>query len=166
MNWEALGAVGEFFGGIVVIVSLIYFGRQLRQSNEHAEANAYVEWNSAWNRLLNDLVTDQNVQEAIRRGFTSFYELEKHEQALFQMRIGALVNHWLVAAELKDKQLIPDELYYGCLDFVIAILATPGGMEYWEHDAEFTPRGQELMMMIKNNVRKVKPVTEVLPWWS
>ncbi len=166
MNWEAVGAIGEFVGGIVVVATLIYFGRQLRQSNRHAEATAYVEWSTSWNALLNELVSEEKVQNAIRAGFKNFKSLNKNDQAIFHMRMGAIVNHWLVAGELHEKGLIPDELYEGCFDFVVALLSTPGGLQYWEIDAALTPKGTELLETIKSGRRNVKPITEVLPWWS
>ena len=32
MNWDAIGAIGEIFGAIAVVVSLVYLGRQINQS--------------------------------------------------------------------------------------------------------------------------------------
>ena len=34
MNWEALGAITEIVGAIVVIITLIYLARQIHQGNE------------------------------------------------------------------------------------------------------------------------------------
>lgn len=36
MNWEALGAVAEFVGGIAVLVTLVYLSIQVRQNNQIA----------------------------------------------------------------------------------------------------------------------------------
>jgi hypothetical protein len=41
MSFLELGAVGEFVGGIAVIVTLIYLALQLKKSSESAFANAY-----------------------------------------------------------------------------------------------------------------------------
>ena len=54
MDWEAIGAIGDFFGGLVVIVSVAYLAVQIRQSNRHAEASAELTWlhdlNEIWDR--------------------------------------------------------------------------------------------------------------------
>jgi len=34
MNWEAIGAIGEIFGAIAVVISLAYLATQIRQSNK------------------------------------------------------------------------------------------------------------------------------------
>ena len=85
MNWDAIGAIGEFVGGVIVLFSLVYFGLQLRQSNRHAAANAHIAWIEGWNRRLNDLVSDEHVQEAIREGLNDFNNLDKSKQAIFHM---------------------------------------------------------------------------------
>lgn len=36
VNWEALGAVAEFIGGIAVLITLIYLAIQVRQNNQMA----------------------------------------------------------------------------------------------------------------------------------
>ena len=33
MNWEAISAISEVFGAVAVVVTLIYFSTQIRQSN-------------------------------------------------------------------------------------------------------------------------------------
>jgi hypothetical protein len=44
VSWEALGAIGDFVRGVVVIASVAYLGMQIRQSNRHAEASAKLSW--------------------------------------------------------------------------------------------------------------------------
>ena len=39
MNWEAIGALGELIGVIVIIVSILYLARQIHESNKHASAD-------------------------------------------------------------------------------------------------------------------------------
>ena len=36
MNWEALGAIAEFIGGIAVLITLIYLAIQIKQNNQMA----------------------------------------------------------------------------------------------------------------------------------
>ena len=41
MNWEAIGAVGELAGGLVVIASLLYLGQQVRISRRQQRGEAF-----------------------------------------------------------------------------------------------------------------------------
>jgi hypothetical protein len=45
MNWEAIGAIGEIFGAIAVVVTLIYLSRQL---NEHTKSLKVQSLNSSF----------------------------------------------------------------------------------------------------------------------
>ena len=40
MNWEAIGAVGEVFGAIAVVVTLLYLARQTKKNAEAVDASA------------------------------------------------------------------------------------------------------------------------------
>lgn len=43
MNWDAIGAVGEIAGAAVVIATLVFLSRQIRQSNHIAQGQAMRE---------------------------------------------------------------------------------------------------------------------------
>lgn len=43
MNWEAIGAVGEIFGAIAVLVTLIYFSLQVRNMQAAAMASSFAQ---------------------------------------------------------------------------------------------------------------------------
>ena len=49
MNWEAIGAAGELVGAIVVLFTLIYLARQMKQSN------ALMKEQASYNMLQNQL---------------------------------------------------------------------------------------------------------------
>ena len=55
MNWQALGAIGEFVGGLLVVFSLLYLALQLRQNTRALRADTHQQWvvmNSAQNLLF------------------------------------------------------------------------------------------------------------------
>jgi hypothetical protein len=52
MNWTMVGALGEFFGAIAVVASLLYVGHQVRQNNRIASAEAYRDVTLSWARML------------------------------------------------------------------------------------------------------------------
>ena len=92
MNWEAVIAVVEVVGLVAIVGSLLYVGVQTRQANDHATAASTIAWVDGWNRALSGLADDEATSAAMRKGFRSFNTLSKHEQALFHVRVGAIVN--------------------------------------------------------------------------
>jgi hypothetical protein len=166
VSWDAIGAIGELVGALVVVVSVVYLAIQLRQSNKHAEASSEVAWFDGWNNVLNGWISDDDTMTAIRTGLHDFDQLSKSQQAIFHMRIGTMVNHWVLAGNLCDKGLLSRDHSDRCTDFVPSVLSTPGGLQYWEKDAFATPRGPELLELLKSSERSVPPISDVMPWWS
>ena len=164
MNWEAVIAVVEVVGLVAIVGSLLYVGVQTRQANDHATAASTIAWVDGWNRALSGLADDEATSAAMRKGFRSFNTLSKHEQALFHVRIGGIVNQWLLAEQLAERKVIPDEIPTEASKIVVAILSTPGGLEYWEHDSKATPRGDELLDIAKRSIGKEPNILDVLPW--
>ena len=162
MNWEALGAIGELLGGLVVIVSVVYLARQIRQSNRHAEASTELSWMHGLNEIW-DRWSDETTTETIRKGLADFDALSRNEQVRFQMQVGALVNHCLAAEQLWQRQLIASETRDAAVDTLARILRTPGGRRYWEFDAQASPEMPALMREIET--RSPKTWSELFPWW-
>jgi len=166
MNWEAVSAITEVIALLAVVASLIYIGVQSKQANDHATANAEVAWLDALNQIWNSWVIDERTTDAIRRGFLSFNNLDKSGQAIFQAKVGSIVNHWILAEQLSDKGLLSDEIINEINHTVIAILSTPGGIEYWEHDSKATPGGEELLLTVKAQAGNKPNWIELFPWWG
>jgi hypothetical protein len=150
----------------VVIASLVYLAIQIKQSNRHAEGAAETAWLQGLNSIWDSWADSDSTMNALRRGFGGFGRLTKNEQAIFHMRVGALVNHWLLAKQLHRKALLSSEILEQMTDVVVSVLATKGGLEYWEHDAHATPGGLELLNLVKSGDRNVPSWDQLLPWWA
>ncbi len=162
MNWEAIGAIGEFMGGVVVVVSVVYLAAQIRQSNRHAEASAELSWIQGLNEIW-DRWTVEPTMIAIRKGLKDFDGLSKNEQVVFQMQVGALANHCMVADQLCQRRLISEETREAAIDVLTRILRTPGGRRYWEIDVQASPERPALMREIET--RSPEAWDELFPWW-
>ncbi len=143
MSWEALGAIGDFLGGVVVIVSVVYLAAQIRQSIRHAEASVELTWTQGLNDIW-DRWTVPSTMIAIRKGLKDFEALSKNEQAVFQMQVGALMNHCMTADRLWKRRLIGEATREAAVDVMTRILRTPGGRLYWEIDAQASPEAPAL----------------------
>ena len=74
MSWQDLGAIGDFIGGIAVVISLIYVGFQIRQNSKHIEQNSrqiqassYHATNDAFYRWFSVLAEDAELAALWRR---------------------------------------------------------------------------------------------------
>lgn len=166
MNWEATNAVSGLIATLGVIASLVYLAIQLRQSNRHAEGTAEVAWLQGLNSIWDSWVDSESTIDTLREGFGGFERLSKNKQAVFHIRVGALVNHWLLAKHLHKKALLSSDITEQITDVVFSVLSTKGGLEYWERDAHATPGGLELLELVKSGDRDVPTWDQILPWWA
>ena len=162
MSWEAIGAIGDLIGGLVVIVSVAYLAVQIRQSNRHAEASTELSWIQGLNEIW-DRWTVESTMVAIRKGLRDFDALSKNEKAIFHMQVGALVNHCMAADQLWKRRLIAQETREAAVDLLARILCTRGGRMYWERDMRASPEAPALLIEIE--ARSPKPWDELFPWW-
>lgn len=165
MNWDAISAIAEVVGLIIIVASLIYIGVQTKQANDHATASSEISFIEGVNTIFEGWASDERTATIIRMGFHNFGELGKAEQALFQSRVGALINQLLLAEELSKKNLLSQEIADEVKKLTIAVLTTDGGLEYWEHDSKLTPGGQELLALAKELKGEQPNITELIPWW-
>ena len=165
MNWEAITALTEIAGLIAVVASLIYIGTQTKQTNDHATAASETAWMDALNRIWDSWAADERTISVLRNGFGSFKGLSKTDQSTFQVKVGQLVNHWFLARQLEAKGLLDQKLTEEIHKIVIAVISTPGGLEYWEHDAKATPDGLELLAVVRERKGQEPSWIELMPWW-
>jgi hypothetical protein len=166
INWEAVGALGQLLGSLIVVVWVVYLAIQVRQANQHAEATAEIAWMEGWNRVLEGWVTDSETMLALRSGFREFNGMGKTDQAFFQMRVGGLVNQWILARRLADKKLMTRDISDMATDVIVSILRTSGGLQYWARDCEATPYGVELLQRARSEDNRLPAFTELFPWWG
>ncbi len=165
MNWDAISAIADVVGLIIIVTSLIYISVQTKQANDHATASSEIDFIEGVNKIFEGWASDERTAAIIQKGFHNFGELGKAEQALFQSRVGALINHNFLAEELRKKKLLSRELADEVKKVTIAVLTTDGGLEYWEHDSKVTPKGPELLALARELKGREPNFTELLPWW-
>ncbi len=129
MNWEAIGAIGEVFGALAVVVTLFYFAVQIRQSNKLAEAQSQRE-------LLNfdvftPLVTDSTLTTEFRACLNRYEEQDPDVKTRFNF----IMTNWHLQMEavfrMNEKGLIAELSYKGYLTWYNSLLNTPGGSVWW-----------------------------------
>ncbi len=166
MDWtiQDLGAFGEFIGGIVVIVTVIYLALQLRNSNRQAAASAQIDWLQGLNEIW-DRWSRPEVRDAVRSGMEDFLSLDRDKQVIFHMHVGSLVNQLETAKQLVAAGLLPRSFGETTEDLMAMILSTKGGLQYWELDSQATPGGGERLRLIREGSRSVPAWNSLFPWW-
>ena len=118
MNLEALGNLGDFIGGIAVLVTLIYLAFQIRQntssvqqSNRIATANTEISIRGGYGQLNRSIVENNGLAAALVKAQSDERELDDVEQLRVQVHLTQMANQWHAMEVAYEQKLIPHETY-------------------------------------------------------
>jgi len=131
MNWDALGAIGEVSGALILIVSVIYLGRQVRESNAHARAESERHVQESWNRILNNETNNRDIMDVMHKGYGSLNDLNDIEKSIFVQTLGQKINHLEMVLRMENNGLLPKDIADTFRKIVLLQVGTPGGLEFW-----------------------------------
>jgi len=147
MNWEAIGAIGDFVGGLAVVLTLIYIAFQVRQSSKQLEQNSralaassYHSAGEGFNKWFALLIQDEAIADLWQRGLAG-ETLNRADK----MRFGAMATMLFTTLENNFHQLQLGTHSRNTLELAkrvwVNILTSPGGSAWWitEGRRAFTP---------------------------
>ena len=131
MNWEVVGAISEFVGAIVVVITLIYVARQIHQVNVQGQASARYSFIEAYGQMNTSISSDKEVACLFRRGLKGL-ELDEDEHYQFFALIGRFLNTWSALYDLHQEGLLPENQWTMVRKDIITLLTEAGGRSFWE----------------------------------
>ncbi|MDX1507808.1 MAG: hypothetical protein R3358_05985 [Woeseiaceae bacterium] len=169
MNWDAVSAVAEVVGVIAVVVSLIYLAvqvkqntNQLRQENMYTLVRGTLDTNWYYHR-------DPVAFEVFERGVRSYDDLSPQEQAHFHSIVVDLSFYLELVRQLCRAGLIDKSALDVNLRFMLAILNTPGGRQWWalaQHTKPMPEEQIEFLQAALDSATDIPPITELQPWFG
>lgn len=132
-NWEAIGAVGELLGSLLVLVTLIYLAIQTRSINRQAKAEARYAFVEAVAEINMNIAQSSSNSSVWRRGLSSVDSLSEDEQMQFFMFVGQYANLWSVMHQLHVDGVLPETQWVIVKNDIRSIMGSRGGHYFWEH---------------------------------
>ena len=138
MTLQDLGGIGEFIGGIAVVISLVYLAVQIRQNTKSVRASTYQAILDSSRSDTELLLVHPHLERVYRVGRRNPEKLNDDERPLFRM----LVAQLLLSAEslfLQHQQGAIDSDYWQRRQQTLrGLLSQPGVRQWWA--ARGTPR--------------------------
>ena len=131
MDWEALSAVADIIGVVLVVVSLVYLATQVRQGNEMALAESERELLENWANAVAGISVDDRTTDIFHRGMDDFHSLTNIEKTRFSVIMQRLINTYISALRMDSKSLVGSEEVNIFGDICLAMILTPGGRQWW-----------------------------------
>lgn len=137
MSWlelsQILGNTGEFVGAILLVVSLIFVGLQLRQNTRAVQRSSAREAGNALVASLQAYVGSAELSEITIRAFESLESISPVDR----YRFDGWMYGWLHAHELEHllvsrESTYLDELLAPKRRAIAGYLLSPGGSQWWK----------------------------------
>ncbi|MBW2313691.1 MAG: hypothetical protein JRH10_05825 [Deltaproteobacteria bacterium] len=132
MVLEDLGNLGDFVGGLAVIVTLLYLAAQIRRSNllATAEANRFAV--NAPTPTILAIAQDSDLARVFREGLRDRDSLQEDDKVRFDMLMGSFIGAF--SGSIADQALLgyrDDHGAGGHRENLRAFLGAPGGAAWW-----------------------------------
>jgi hypothetical protein len=168
MDWGAVEAIAEVIGLLLVVVSLLFVGIQLRQNTQQLRQDnllktirGTLDTNWSYHR-------DPKTFHVIRKGCADFESLAPEEQAQFHSIAMDLSFYLELVIRMSRAGLIEEDAANINQRFFLGLLATPGGAKWWETVKGTRPMPdtaiEYLQSLLDDPKREKVPLTELQPW--
>ena len=124
MNWDAIGAIADSIGAIVVVVTLIYLTLQLRQNTkaiEHSTDRGVFDDAYKW---MYTLIESPEIAELYLAGMRGD-DQPTADRLRFSLLLNTLFVHWNHAFDSDAFNIVNNSQIAG-------VLSRPGGSAYWQ----------------------------------
>ena len=151
MNWEVIGALGEWAGAIVVVITLFFLSRQIAQqskaldrSNDFASTNSVHNTNALFASFFEKLADNAELASIYHRALNGD-ELTPVESVRFKALINVFFAflediHIQIGFKVGFDEFIEyerDELFAHALPYWNRLLSTKYGEEWWQDEAPY-----------------------------
>jgi hypothetical protein len=129
VSWQAIGAIGELIGGIVVLASLVFLAIQIRRNTQALHLGAAEETNRSFAAYA-ALFTQPGVSRIYRLGLASPEELDEDELITFNALVSTLFNFLAYGHTLRSSG-VGWANERGLKATAMYVLRQPGGQVWW-----------------------------------
>ena len=157
---EMVANVAEIVGGGAILISLIYVGSQIRQSNRFARAENL-------RFVLDASLFDGYNYAVLARGMNDFDSLEPNDKEEFHRFMFRLLSHYRIILDTGVMGLLETSTVEEWTAGLAQVVITKGGEQWWLGGGEGVGGGeatQTLTKYIRENRQSIVPYNKMLKW--
>lgn len=143
MPIDQLANYAEIFGGIAVVVSLIYVALQVRANTREQRLVRIRERAALVRDLMSDIVHDSELRGIMVRANESYHSLPPEDAMAFSAFASKACQSLIEVGAHRDAGSIDPSSWQGFQRFGRTIGSTPGMREWWEeNNSTFGPKAK------------------------
>jgi len=150
--FETLGNIGDFLGGIGVIITLIYLASQIRQNTNSIRISAFQAAQRDVAQFMDNLAADQDLVRVFFDGGRNYPDLEQQDRQRYAALMVSLCKRIETVVHEVNAGHIEPEQCEGILEHCRVTLEQPGAKRWWK-DAQSLFNTE-----LRNHVANHKPL--------
>ncbi len=150
MDLTQLANLGEFIGGVAVLVTLIYLVLQIRQGNANARASSRQTLIDTWSDTTFEMGCHRDLCRIAGEGLNDFEGLSEGDRSQFTFLISKSVMNVYNGVLLHKEGMLDRETLDYFAAFIASAIRCPGGAAWWAS----TPYPQELKDYVQDFERR------------
>jgi hypothetical protein len=132
INWEAVQAVSETLGLLIVVGSLIYVGTEVRQNAKATRAATMNNMMNAWGDAYRGFSESENIGRLVWTGAQDPNELSGAERWRFSIQIAALFHNFQNAHYQQKLGVYDEEVWAAQSHYLTNLMSLPGIRATWD----------------------------------
>jgi hypothetical protein len=129
--FEALGNLGDFIGGVAVVVTIGYLAIQVRQNTAVLRSQSRQQVVQNYREYMGHFINDPALNGVLLEGLRSYPDLELLTRQRFYNLITDLALHFQSAVALFESGTLDETTFRAYRDHFASVLSTPGGAAFW-----------------------------------
>lgn len=131
MSMEELSNYAEVFGGIAVIISLMYLAVQVRANTREQRHQARYDQFEIQNSVYNLMIEDAETTRVFIKAGQDYETLDDAERIRFGVANLKVLHAFYLIMEMRDDGLVDEDVFRGFEQFILGSLSTPGSRYWW-----------------------------------
>jgi hypothetical protein len=136
---EALGNIGDFLGGIGVVITLVYLAAQIRQNTATVRATGAASHSEGQNNITLLLAQDAEAPSVYFQGLREYGSLSEDGRLQFDLLMQYFCQSLQRSLHLHRERAINEEAWQETLAAVSYLAARPGFRRCWQNWAPIYP---------------------------
>ena len=133
---DAFGNIGDFVGGIGVIITLLYLAAQIRQNTKSSRTQSYQADVAAISEWTREVGADAESSRIFQSGSLDFEALSESERVRFNLLMAALMRNLENIHFQYSNGAIDADTWVGWANRTASILAPAGAKVWWSSQEE------------------------------
>jgi hypothetical protein len=166
MNWDAIGATGEWAGAIAVVATLAYLAFQIRQNTNSVRSQSRQTLIDGWSKGQAELGNDPELLRIYADAMTRWTDLSAVEKTRFDVSMGQFLGNLQNGILLWNTGMLDQRTLDQTAYFMLSVILSEGGAKWWKETNFAWPETRSYLDNLLANARDLPPpAEELVPNW-